>query len=212
MAVTDIDLRDSLLDTLTHVESAYGKCAGNVGKGQIFTFPDLHKTSEGLFLSGWTYWEQFLRRLVILDLANDTAGILRSEVKKFRTKGAALRLAEAVLGHPDEDKWIEWSSLEVALKRVTNHLGATNRYTAITQPQKESVARLKRIRNAVAHKSDKAWADFKSTAQKAPYSLPATSMKGLTVGRFMSAHQVAGKSIFEHSIAALRDAAKTLVP
>jgi hypothetical protein len=212
MAATDIELRDSLLNTLTHVESAYGKCAGNVGKGKLFTFPDLHKTSEGLFLSGWTYWEQFLRRLVIFDLASDPAGILRSEVKKFRTKLAAQRLAEAVLGHPDEDKWVEWSSLEVALKRVSTHLGATNRYTKITQPHKDSIARLKRLRNAVAHKSDKAWSDFKSTAQKAPYSLPATSMKGLTVGRLISAHQVAGKSIFEHSITALRDVAKTLVP
>ncbi len=212
MAETAATLRDALHDTLAHVQSAFDKIEKNAGRGKTFTFPDLHKTSEGLFLSGWTYWEQFLRRLLTLELAQSGAGTLRRAVKEFKKQSAAFDLAEAMVGHPDEDRWVEWSSIAVVLERAESFLGSTNRFVCLTQAQKDAINRLKRVRNAVAHKSDKAWTDFKLTVQKPPYSLAPNSMQGLTVGRFLAAHRANGVLVFRDCIGTLKSACDTLVP
>jgi hypothetical protein len=60
--------RDRYLQTLNHIESAYNKVRGQTGKGHPLAFPDVHKLTEGLFLSANTYWEVFLFDLLRLDL------------------------------------------------------------------------------------------------------------------------------------------------
>lgn len=214
MATTATDIRDGFLTTLGHVDSAFGKLNANAGPGRPLTFPDLHKTSEGLFLSAWTHWEQFLRELFIIELATDPNGKLRKEVKAagFRLKRSHLRLATLLADHPDEGKWVEWSSIDVVQDRADVLLAAGHRFSSLTPAQLTDIRRLKKIRNAVAHKSDKAWDDFRALVQAAPYTLTARSMKGLTTGRFLAAHTVGADRVFTHSVQVVRDAARTLVP
>ena len=98
---TPVAIRDEYLDSLAHIGVAYNKVCNQVGRGHLFTFPDVHKLSDGLFISALTYWEAFCKDVITTDLATSTAGALRSEVKTFRTKNAPYRLAERILNHPD---------------------------------------------------------------------------------------------------------------
>jgi len=88
---TQSDHRDEFLATLRHITSISGKVAGSLGQNRLFTFPDHHKLAEGLFLSAWTHWEEFIRVLLVDDLAEDPAGFVRADVRKFRVKGALNR-------------------------------------------------------------------------------------------------------------------------
>lgn len=206
-------IRTDFEKTLDHVTSAFAKLVANAGKNKALTFPDLHKTTEGLFLSAWTSWEEFVRALLIFDLANDPEGVLRSEVKKdgFRVKRSALRLATLIADHPDEGKWIEWSSIDTVKQRADALLSPSHRFSILTGDELSGVRRLKKIRNAVAHKSDQAWEEFRELVQKQPYSLAPKSMQGLTAGRFLSAHSVGNQTVFLHSIGSFRSAAAVLV-
>jgi len=206
------EIRDRYFVTLDHIEQAYAKVIGNVGPGHVFAFPDVHKLTEGLFLSAWTYWEGFLRDLLSLDLARDPKGILRREVRVFRTKNASYRLAERILNHPDHpDHFVEWSDYSVVVRRADEFLGKGHRFTS-SLPQREDIVKLKRIRNAIAHKSDKAWVSFIGLASGPPFLVGAGQRKGITPGRFLYAHQWNGTSVMQNSLAILRAAALSLVP
>jgi len=207
-----VTTRNGYLDTLNHVESAYEKVIGHVGAGGVFNFPDVHKLTEGLFLSAWTYWEGFLSDLVWLDLSTDIRGVLCSEVRKFRVKNARYRLAERILNHPDHpEKFVDWSDYTSIVSRANELLGAGHRFSA-PLPQASDIAKLKKIRNAIAHRSDKAWDGFKLLVTAPPFNLAATQRRGLTHGRFLYAHQWNGTSVMQQSIVVLRTAASALVP
>jgi hypothetical protein len=85
---TPLSLRTSLDGTLDHIGDVFNKLTSITSARGILRFPDLHKLSEGLFLSAWSHWEEFCRDLMIEDLAARQDGVLRSEIKKFRTKKA----------------------------------------------------------------------------------------------------------------------------
>lgn len=207
-----VNARDRYLDSLAHIDSAYIKITGLVGRGGKLSFPDVHKLTEGLFLSAWTYWEGFLRELLWLDLAAAAGGTLNSEVKQFRTKNAPYRLAERILNHPDHpDKFVEWSDYNIIVKRANEFLSPGHRFVN-PLPQGNDIAQLKRIRNAIAHKSDRAWESFISLVSAAPFSLVGTQRRGLTPGRFLYSHQWGGTGVMQHSVATLRAAAGVLVP
>lgn len=209
---TPAEIRDEYIDSLNHIRSAYGKICGEVGRGHLFSFPDIHKLSEGLFLSALTYWEALCRDLVVTDLAALSAGVLRSEVRQFRTKNAPFRLAERMLNHPDHPgKFVEWSSFESVVSRANEFLGSGHRYV-LTQVEKQDLAKIKKIRNAIAHKSDKAWEDFSALIRGAPFNLTGVQCRGVTPGRFIYAHQWGGVTVMEKSLTALENAARTLVP
>ena len=205
-------IRDGYLETLAHINSAYVKVIGQVGKGRPLAFPDVHKLSEGLFLSAWTYWEGFLCDLLWVDLASDSKGALRSEVSKFRTKNASFRLAELILTHPDHpEKFVDWSDYNRVVERANEFLGVGHRFS-VPLPQAEDIKRLKRLRNAIAHRSDKAWDGFISLVNDPPFSLTPTQRRGLTPGRFLYAHKWNGTTVMQNSVAVLRAAANALVP
>ena len=207
-----VDARGSYLASLDHIESAFTKISGMVGKGHPLSFPDLHKLTEGLFLSAWAGWEGFMRDVLWIDLATDPKGILMSEIKQPRTKNAPLRLAERILNHPDHpNKFVEWSDYTVVRQRANELLGPGHRF-ATPLPQLPDINKLKRIRNAIAHKSDKAWEDFIKLVNKPPFSLSGTGLRGLTPGRFLYAHQWSGTTVMQHATSSLRAAAWVLVP
>jgi hypothetical protein len=100
-------IRDEFLKTLGHIEFVAQKIsAATVPQGKVFTFPDQNMLGEGLFLSAWTHWEQFVRELLVSDLASLADGAVRREVHKFPTAAASSRLARLVLNHPDERRWV----------------------------------------------------------------------------------------------------------
>lgn len=205
-------IRDGYLETLTHIETVYSKLTAQVGRGRPFAFPDVHKLTEGLFLSAWTYWEGFLFDLLLDDLGSDVNGILRCEVSKFRTKNAPFRLADFILTHPDHpEKFVEWSDYNLVVKRADEFLGPNHRFVS-SLPQGEDIMKLKRIRNAIAHRSDKAWDSFISLATSAPFSLTPGQRKGITPGRFLYAHQWNNTAVMNNSVLVLRAAANVLVP
>lgn len=209
--LTVLQLRQAFDDTLAHVRDAFGRIRANAGNGQALTFPDLHKLTEGLFLSAWTYWEGLCRDVLVTDLANDTGGKLRSEVKKFRTKNAPFRLAERMLNHPDHpEKFVDWADYKTVRDRADEFLAAGHRFVAL--PQNDDVTKLKRIRNAVAHRSDKAWASFRSLVIGAPFNLAGNQLKGITPGRFLSSHQWNGVWVIEEAANVLEASALVLVP
>jgi|SRR5579871_1026673 len=206
------DIRDEYFATLDHVAQVLPKLTHNLGRHGIFAFPDVHKLSEGLFLSAWTYWEGFLRTLVSFDLATDPKGILVKDVRHFRYVNSRYRLAERILNHPDHpDRFAEWSDYGLVVKRADEFLGPGHRFV-MNLPQNADLARLKRIRNAIAHKSDKAWSSFTSLVSGPPFHVTPRQRRGITPGRFLSAHQWNGLPVLEESINVLRGAAQALVP
>ncbi len=206
------DLRNGYLQTLTHIGSAYTKLIAQVGPGRPFAFPDVHKLSEGLFLSDWTYWEGFLCDLMVEDLGTDTNGILKSDVTRFRTRNAPFRLADFILTHPDHpEKFVDWSDYNLVVKRANEFLGANHRFVN-PLPQGQDITKLKRLRNAIAHRSDKAWDSFISLVNDPPFNFTPGQRRGLTPGRFLYAHQWNRTTVMQNSLAILRAAANVLVP
>jgi hypothetical protein len=204
-------IQERFLRSLNHIDSAFLKVNSNAGRGQIFDFPDVYKLSEGLFLSAWTYWEGFLRDLLWMDLSSDPNGALRSEVKKFRTNKASHRLAELIINHPDHpDKFVEWSDYGNVRSRANDLLGTPHRF--INLPQNEDIVKLKRIRNAIAHRSDRAWISFISLVDNEPFNFTPRQKRGITPGRFLYAHQWNGTTVMQNSVIILRTAAGVLVP
>jgi hypothetical protein len=96
--------------------------------------------------------------------------------------------------------------------RAGEFLNPTNRFAAQPLPRLNDLSYLKRIRNAIAHKSDKAWESFTSMARNAPFALTAAQMNGITPGRFLVAHQWAAQTVLLTSLAVVRDSAQHLVP
>jgi len=204
--------RDEFIATLDHIRGVFNKVAGLAGPHATsqLRWPDVHKLSEGLYLSGWTHWEQFLRELMVIDVANDRHGALR-DAKAFRTKGGPERLARFLLDHPDEKRWIEWSNQAEAITRANQFLATGHRYSVLTAHQAD-FEMMRRIRNAVAHKSDRAWESFKSLARAAPFGLAPNQMRGITPGRFLSAHRWGTDLVIVAAIGKLEAAARALVP
>src|SRR5690606_31427780 len=120
-SMSALDARNRYIDSLDHIDSAYTKIKGMVGRHGALTFPDVYKLTEGLFLNGWTYWEAFLRDVLWNDLATDTTGVLLQDMAvKGRRANGPYRLAELILNHPDSpDKFVEWSDYGVVKKRAT---------------------------------------------------------------------------------------------
>ncbi len=204
-------IRDKFVETLDHIIKIENTVSANRGRGGIFTFPDQHKIYEGLFLSAWTHWEEFIRKLLIYDLAEDSKGFVLKDIKKFRLKGAPYRLAERVLLHPDHpQKFVEWD-YDLVKSRATELLSAGHRFTNRI-PRKNDLDKLKRIRNAIAHKSDRARDSFLKLVIEPPFNLQARQRSGITVGRFLAAHEWNGKRIMIESVECLRQSALHLVP
>lgn len=205
-------IRDEYFATLDHIGQVFPKLMNNLGRQGVFTFPDVHKLTEGLFLSAWTYWEGFLRALISNDLATDANGILIYDVRQFRYVNSSYRLAERILNHPDHpDRFVEWADYGAVARRANEFLGPHHRFVNAL-PQDADLARLRRIRNAIAHKSDKAWSSFTSLVSAPPFNLAPVQRRGITPGRFLSSHQWNGAPVLETSVHVLRDAAHTLVP
>lgn len=209
---TPVVIRDEYLESLAHIRVAYNKVCGEVGRGRMFTFPDVHKLSEGLFLSGLTYWEAFCKDVITSDLASRTSGTLCSEIKAFRTKNAPYRLAERILNHPDHPtKFVEWSSFQTLIDRANAHLGAGHRFV-LPPATVQDLSRIRKIRNAIAHKSDKAWVDFSAMIRAAPFNLTGAQCRGVTPGRFIYSTHWSGSTVMLHTLTTLENAANTLVP
>jgi hypothetical protein len=205
------EIKADFIQTLDHIGRVSQTLRAQSGNGRPFTFPDEHKLCEGLFLSCWTHWEEFIRELLIEDLATDRRGLVRRDVRDFRVIRAPHRLAEAILFHPDHpEKFVEWDFDNVR-SRADTVLGPAHRF-AVALPRIGDLALLKRIRNAIAHKSDRAWDSFLRLARAAPFALPPAQMRGITAGRFIAAHQWNGSRVLDETVTILRGYANTLVP
>lgn len=208
------DLRDEFVATLGHIRGCFDRILSNSGPMRTLSAPDVHKLSEGLLLSAWTHWEEFLRQMFVADLATDPAGMLRKRARTFRSEVTApWELSEAILGHPDEQRWIEWADVDDVVARADRLLSSTHRYAALTT-RNPTIQKVKTIRNAVAHKSDRAWAKFKKLATSPPFSLMPNQMKGITTGRFISSHTwgASGSVVLRHVVDHFDTTAKALVP
>ena len=183
----------------------------HIGRNAIFTFPDQHKIYEGLFLSAWTHWEEFLRSLLVHELATDAGGFVLKDITKFRIKGTPYRLAERILLHPDHpNRFVEWD-YQLVKNRADQFL-STEHIFSIAPPRVNDLEILKRIRNAVAHKSDRARDSFLKLVLDQPFSLSLTQRRGISVGRFLAAHNWNNNRILVESVRCLRQTALHLVP
>lgn len=206
-------LRDEFLRTLDHIGSILSKVTQNSGPHGILSAPDSHKIAEGLFLSAWTHWEQFTHYLLLEDLATDGRSSIHRRVAQFRTANAAWHLANQILNHPDHpERFIDWSDYRLVVSRANELLGAGNRFAATPLPRRGDLDLLKRIRNAIAHKSDRAWDSFLRLCRDIPFSLSPNQMRWITPGRFLIAHLWNGQPVLRDAIAMLDGAARHLVP
>jgi hypothetical protein len=208
---TDTQIKKDLTDTLTHLRSVLTALRQCSGKNKTFTFPGAHKIAEGLLLRAWTEWEAFLRELLVSDFSSDVAGSLRREIKKFRTIAAPERLAERLLNHPDSpEKFVEWNYADV-FRRADDNLGAGHRFPKSLKTDKD-LERLKRMRNSIAHRSDKAWDSFMKLVLEAPFSLAKPQRAGITPGRFIFSHKWGESFVLEKAFDLIEDSCKELVP
>ncbi|MBM4033070.1 MAG: hypothetical protein FJ291_14985 [Planctomycetes bacterium] len=206
-------LRDEFLNTLRHIGDIVSKVTQNSGPHGTFSAPDLHKIAEGLFLSALTHWEQFTHYLLVQDLATAQGSKLHRGVRQFRTARAAWRLANQMLSHPDHpQRFIEWSDYVDVLSRANEFIGPGNRFAATPLPRRDDLALLRRVRNAIAHRSDKAWGSFLALCRDRPFSIPPAQMRGMTPGRFLVAHTWNGQPVLRDAISLLHAAARHLVP
>lgn len=202
--------RDDFIKTIDHIAAVAGKISGLRGRGGVLTFPDHHKLSEGLFLSAWTHWEELVRELLIDDLSEDPNGFVQKDISKFRVKGAPHRLAERILFHPDHpNRFVEWDYIS-AKNRAETFLSAGHRFT--TLPRESDLELMKRIRNAIAHKSDRAWESFLKLVCEQPFNLTSKQRSGLTVGRFLTSHNWGAQPALMETFAIHRANAQHLVP
>lgn len=214
-------IRDQFLITLDHIERTRVKLSDNTGPRSAFRQPDQHKLAEGLFLSAWTHWEEFLRKLFIEDLATLPHSGLNHEIRNYRTKGARYRLAAIMVDHPDERRFVEWSVFKDIIPRADVLIGNPNRFRTVGTAPGPGVAAplnqndlelLKRIRNAIAHKSDYAWQSFRGLVSSPPFNLAPRQRRGITTGRFLTAHNWNGTPVLAYSISIFRHNAQLLVP
>jgi hypothetical protein len=214
MTRTAVDARTDYHDLLTRLTTISAKVSSNAGNSRTFSFPDWHQLSEGILLSAWARWESLLRELFILDLSTDTGGVLCRNVRAtgFRYGRSATRLAEAIVDHPDASRFIDWNRLGDIEKRADDLLSVGHRFGRIVAPQKTTIEQIAKIRNAIAHNSDTAWEKFITVITNAPYSLSKNQRKGITVGRFITSHDVGGVKVITHFIDTLRSASSVLVP
>lgn len=203
--------REEFQRTLDHIVGAFQRCSSASGPTQPLSAPDVHKISEGLFVSAWTHWEEFLRQLFLHDLADSTDGVLRKEIRTFRLKRSHDRMALLMLDHPDEQRWISWSDTAEIISRADRLLADGHRFDALRAHQQD-LQKLKAIRNAIAHKGDPSRGKFLRLISDAPFSLTASQRKGITVGRFLSSHRRSGAMVLEAAVGVLRSAAESLVP
>ncbi len=206
-------LRDEFLDALAHIGNVLTKITQSSGPRGLLAASDLHTVAKGLFLSAWTHWEKFTHYLLVEDVATVATSKLHRGVRQFRTKGAARRLANSLLSHPDHPRrFIEWSDYADVESRANEFLGAGNRFAAPPFPRRRDIDLLKRVRNAIAHRSDKAWDSFLRLCVDPPFSIPSRQIKGVTPGRFLVAHNWNGQPILRDTIAMLEAAAHHPVP
>ncbi|WP_157236169.1 hypothetical protein [Chitiniphilus shinanonensis] len=222
-----IDHRDEFVKSIAHIRSAASKVIANSGPTKPLSAPDVHKIAEGLFLSAVTHWEELCQVLLITDLATQTGSLLKKDVKSFRTKNAPLRLAESMLSHIDHpNSFYDWSDFNRIAQRANAFLAPGHRFspppplppgaplqsTALLSTVVNELAMFKRLRNSVAHKSDKAWDSFIKLISAPPFSLTTNQRKGVTPGRFLVTQQWAGKVVLHHALDTLENAAFALVP
>jgi hypothetical protein len=74
------------------------------------------------------------------------------------------------------------------------------------------LATFTRLRDSIAHKSDKAWNRFITLVSEPPFSLSSKQIKGVIPSRFLVTQQSAGEVVLHHALDTLKDAAIILVP
>ncbi|MBX9791620.1 MAG: hypothetical protein K2Y37_22085 [Pirellulales bacterium] len=207
-----VELRDDFVGVVAHIKDVLAKIVGSSGGGAILTQADVHTLGEGLFLYAWTHWEQFTHFLLVEDLATIATSKLHGEVASFHSPESPFRLANSLLSHPDHpQRFIEWSDYSLIESRANEFLGEGNRFAVAPLPRRSDLDLLKRVRNAIAHRSDKAWSSFLGLCQNPPFSIAATDMANMTPGRFLIDHSWNGQAVLSDVLEMLDAAAKHLV-
>ncbi|MGC5700053.1 hypothetical protein J4P02_07580 [Pseudomonas sp. NFXW11] len=219
-----VQQRDAFIKTIKHIRTVVQKVVANSGPKNILRAPDSHKIAEGLFLSAATHWEELCQGLLLVDLATDNDSLLFKHVKGFRTKNGSHHLAELLVSHLDHPHsfydWSDFNKLHTRANklfpkghRFAPPAGApTSQKTCLPAALLEDLIKFKRLRNAVAHKSDKAWETFMKMIKESPFSLTSSQRKGITPGRFMVTKQWDGQIVLLTALDKLETAAKSLVP
>lgn len=178
-------LRNETLESIQHTCSVFLKAYQNSGGTKVFDFSEMHKIATGLYLAIWTRWEEYCRQLLVLELIENEGSIILQRVKKFRTKKSASILANSVIEHIDHpDNFNTWSSFEVLLKRARKMVGDNNAFRN-SGIDKSKLKYIYKIRNFIAHSSDKAKSDFMKLLSLPPFSLSLQQKQGITAGRLL---------------------------
>jgi hypothetical protein len=94
---------------------------------------------------------------------------------------------EFMLLRPDHpNTFVNWD-YGLVKTRAETFLNSGYRFTNALA-RADDLEKMKRIRNAVAHKRDRAWDSYKRLVLDAPFSLTTKQMKRITFRRFLVSH------------------------
>jgi len=159
----------------------------SMGKGKLFNITETNKLSIGLYLTLWTTWENFCRELFVIELAESPESIICSRVKKFRNIRSAEQIAQKMAEHIDHpSSFFDWHDFAKIIERSKLYIGDTNVFTQ-SGIDKSKLKTLFKIRNRIAHNSDKAKDDFIKIITGPPFELGAQKRQGMSPGSLLCA-------------------------
>lgn len=171
-------------------------------------FPQIMRNMmiEYVVLQMFGKWEKFLEDIFIEYMLGGQSqnGDAPNRYVSPLDRDHAYRMIQNVNLYPD------WSDIDKVLKNAYNFFEQGGPF-AVLQTVKSEITSLKKIRNAIAHTSNRAKTDFKKLVQgKIGYLpdgiVPATFLIEFNVGRRRGSH-----TYCEHYITYLKDTAKLLV-
>jgi hypothetical protein len=137
---------------------------------------------------------------LILELAENESSIVLQRVKKFRTKKSAFILANSLIEHIDHpDNFNTWHDFEKLQRRARKMVGDNNDFRN-SGIDKSKLRYIYKIRNAIAHSSDKAKTDFLKLLSQSPFNLSQQQKQGITAGRLLCTQRILNPTNLQETV------------
>jgi hypothetical protein len=113
------------------------------------------RITEGIFIRAFSSFELFLEELFVL-YALGKPSISGTKVNRFILPRDGRHVRELIRA---DKQFVDWASADLVLQRVETYFDGGPMKTAIVQ-YKDRLKTVRRIRNAIAHRSDEAWGRY----------------------------------------------------
>lgn len=149
---------DAFLRSLENLDYTRKKTETLYRRGKI-SRRDLHFVYEGLFLRAVAGFEVYLEDLFILIL-NGKSTYPKGTISLRVTPSSPQALRTVLLQGRPYQKWLPYENTEA---RAKVYLDGGGPFSRLKQPDKDSLAKITKVRNAIAHRSPHAMSEFSRT-------------------------------------------------